>query len=982
MPLSFLFKRKSEPTKAPAYVPSSDVEGRIQQLGREMLEKSRAHEKGLLSAKFYKDKLMDWAMSDENFKTQLFRFVDCFPMLKTPEAVHAHIVDYLMRDDVKRPAGFDLAMKAGAMMKGMVASTMSSQITGMASQFIAGSKAEEAIDKLRKMWSQGMCASVDLLGEACVSDDEADVYLQRYLAVMQGVANEARTWAANPKIESDSQGPVPRVNVSIKLSTLSARLNPMDIEASIADLRKRMVPVLQQAKELGAFINFDMESSAYKAMTIEAFKRFAHEFDVPMGIAMQAYLRSGDDDARDLADWAKKNKRVVTVRLVKGAYWDFETVYAEMMHWEPAVWAVKPQTDACFERMTNIFLDAAPRNAGEGGIRLALGSHNLRSIAAALTGAEKRGLPQNVVELQMLYGMGDPMKAAAIEMGLRVRNYMPLGEMIPGMAYLVRRLLENTSNESWLLAGFAKDASVEKLFASPHGIEPKTTPRPPSDFMGESYRDFSFADQRDAFANEVSVCHVPKIENNATIEQAKAAMDTAQKAFATWREVDVAKRAEMLRKASAIMRKRRDELSAVMTKEAGKTWVEADADTCEAIDFCEYYAEEAERLFAGKKLGRYVGEQNFMGYEPRGVAVVISPWNFPLAICCGMTVAALVCGNPVIVKPAEQTPGIARLMTDILHEAGIPRDVLQFIAGQGETVGAYLVRDPRTALIAFTGSKAVGLDIVEAAGKTPDTQWHVKKVISEMGGKNALIIDGSADLDEAVIAARQSAFGFQGQKCSACSRVIVVDPSADGAHYKHFVDRFVAATKTLTIGDPTLSGTQIGPVIDADSKAKIESYIAIGKSEAKCALAMPVPAGLEQLTGRCYVGPHIFVDVDPKSRIATEEIFGPVVAVMKVATYEEAVNLAMSLPYRLTGGVFTRTPKNLDYAKKFFRVGNLYLNRGITGALVGRQPFGGGGMSGVGSKAGGPDYLQQFVEPRVWTENTLRRGFAPAVQDE
>jgi RHH-type proline utilization regulon transcriptional repressor/proline dehydrogenase/delta 1-pyrroline-5-carboxylate dehydrogenase len=359
---------------------------------------------------------------------------------------------------------------------------------------------------------------------------------------------------------------------------------------------------------------------------------------------------------------------------------------------------------------------------------------------------------------------------------------------------------------------------------------------------------------------------------------------------------------------------------------------------------------------------------------------VISPWNFPLAICTGMATAALVTGNTVIVKPAEQTPGIARLMADILWQAGAPRDVLHFCPAPGETTGAALVRDPRIALIAFTGSKAVGLDIIQAAGVTPPEQEHVKKVICEMGGKNAVIIDTSADLDEAVICVRQSAFGFQGQKCSACSRVVVVDEAGpDGPAISTFTRRLVEATRALTVGDPLKSGTDVGPVIDAESRQKIQRYIELGKKECRLELAMPVPDGLEKQCGplNCFVGPHIFSHVLPSHAIACEEIFGPVLAVMHAPTYEAALDIANGSPYKLTGGVFSRKPAHLELAKQQFRVGNLYLNRGITGALVGRQPFGGFGMSGVGSKAGGADYLLQFVEPRASCENTLRRGFAP-----
>jgi RHH-type proline utilization regulon transcriptional repressor/proline dehydrogenase/delta 1-pyrroline-5-carboxylate dehydrogenase len=300
--------------------------------------------------------------------------------------------------------------------------------------------------------------------------------------------------------------------------------------------------------------------------------------------------------------------------------------------------------------------------------------------------------------------------------------------------------------------------------------------------------------------------------------------------------------------------------------------------------------------------------------------------------------------------------------------------VLHFVPGPGETVGAALVRDPRVALIAFTGSKAVGLDILEAAGRTPEGQRFVKKVVCEMGGKNAIIIDESADLDEAVLGVRQSAFGFQGQKCSACSRVIVLDSAHDV-----FLRRLVEATRALVVGDPREPGTDVGPVIDAEAAQKIRRYVEIGRGEGKLELSLDVPAGLEARVGKPYVGPAIFSGIRADARVATEEIFGPVLAVIRASSFDEALRIANAPEYKLTGGIFSRKPAHLERAKREFRVGNLYVNRGITGALVGRQPFGGFGMSGVGSKAGGGDYLLQFVEPRACCENTMRRGFAPGL---
>jgi len=665
------------------------------------------------------------------------------------------------------------------------------------------------------------------------------------------------------------------------------------------------------------------------------------------------------------------------------------------MGWPVPVWSRKVDTDACFERMTALFIESTPTENGQGGVKLALGSHNIRSIATAMALLEKHGLPPAALEIQMLRGMADQLKAGVLSEGLRLREYVPVGEMIPGMAYLVRRLLENTSNESWLRSSFVDEADASVLLASPHvqheGIDPgvariEDAPerhhlspavegvsdnRP---FFTEPYRDFADAKARADFAAAIHDATIPKITRVETVEEMSEIVERAEAAFPSWRDTDPLVRSQVLAKAAAIMRDRRDEMCGVVMKEAGKTWRESDSEVCEAIDFCEYYARQAIALFEPHRLGAYIGELDTEFHEPRGVAVVISPWNFPLAICCGMTVAALVTGNPVVVKPAEQTPYIAKLLVDMLHEAGVPRDVLHFLAGAGETVGAHLVRDPRTSLVAFTGSKAVGLDIVQACGVVPEGQGHVKRVICEMGGKNAIIVDTSADLDEAVLGVRASAFNFQGQKCSACSRVIVV-----GAALKPFIDRLLPSVETLIVGDPLAPGTDIGPVIDEQSAEKIRSYIAIGSEEGTLAATAPIPDGLTEAGGKPFIAPHVFTGIQPQHRLASEEIFGPVLAVMHAATFEEAIEIANSTEYRLTGAVYSRRPAHLEYARKEFRVGNLYLNRTSTGALVGRQPFGGFGMSGVGAKAGGSEYLSQFVVPRAICENTMRRGFAPGL---
>ncbi len=971
--------------------PDPVLEALIQAKGLDLLNRARGNAKGMLSAAFWSDKLMEWSMKDEAFKVQLFRFVDAFPMLKTPDAVHEHLVDYLTQPGVKAPPGLDLGLKAGALAKGLMTKTVSSQITGMAGKFIAGTDAASALPKLKAMWEQGLAFSVDLLGEACVSDEEAHAYQGKYLDLITHLPDKVAAWPANQRLEQDHLGPIPRVNVSIKISSLHARTDPIDTEGSIRGLMQGLHPILVAAQQHGVLINFDMEQFALKDLTLELFMRCCEEIPFHAGLAMQAYLKSGDEDARRVVEWSKRTGRVVTVRLVKGAYWDYETIHAEQQGWPSPVWPRKAMTDACFERMQRIFLESTPRHGGEGGVKLALGSHNARSIAATLATAERLGLPPSAVELQMLHGMADQLKGAAADMGLRVREYVPVGEMIPGMAYLVRRLLENTSNESWLKAGFMDNADPGVLLASPHQAAAPAETASAADrhalsvshpdvgdgkpFFNEPMRDFSKAPVREAFARAIAASVVPRVANEGTAAQAREAVTLLAGSLGTWRDVPVTQRAAVLERAADLMAPRRDELSGVIIRESGKTWREADADVCEAIDFCRYYAREAMPLFERRRLGRFVGELDEVIHEPRGVCAVISPWNFPLAICCGMTVAALVTGNTVVVKPAEQTPAIARILCDILWQAGMPRDALALMPGPGETVGAALVRDPRVALIAFTGSKAVGLDIVKACAEVADGQHFVKHVVCEMGGKNAIIVDASADLDEAVLGVRQSAFGFSGQKCSACSRVIVVESAHD-----QFLHRLVEATRCLIVGDPMLPGTDIGPVIDADAARRIRDSIDMGSKEGRLELQLPVPDGLEAKVGKPYVGPAIISGIRPEHRLANEEIFGPVLAVMKARDFDEALAMANATQYKLTGGIFSRKPAHLERAKRAYRVGNLYINRGITGALVGRQPFGGFGMSGLGSKAGGADYLQHFTVPRAICENTMRRGFAPGLE--
>jgi RHH-type proline utilization regulon transcriptional repressor/proline dehydrogenase/delta 1-pyrroline-5-carboxylate dehydrogenase len=961
-----------------AVADSARLESLTQQIGRELLGPARDRRSGRLSARFWSDRLMDWSLKDPAFRVQLFRYVDVFPTLRTSAQIHDYLIDYLSQPGVALPAALDLGLKAGGWAKGALAAMVGNRIRAMASNFIAGEDMDAALPALARLWKEGVACSVDLLGEACVSQPEAEQYRQRYTALIETLAAETARWPAQPRLDRDPLGPLPRASVSIKISALDPRVDPIDFQRTVDRLSDTLQPILLAAQRRQVQITFDMEQFALKDLTLALFQQCCQRVEFPAGLALQAYLRGAEEDARRIIDWAQRTGRQITVRLIKGAYWDYEVAHAEELGWPAPVWLRKSQTDACFERMAEQLVAAIPRRADQGGVKLAVGSHNIRSIARVLAVLAENGLDESAVELQMLYGMADQLKAGVAARGLRLREYVPIGPLIPGMAYFVRRLLENSSNQSWLRAGFFDAVGDEQLLASPHA-PPEEPPNAPvsageQPFRNEPWRDFSQEDQRQRFSQAIEQARVPAVAVDATCQQAEQAVQRAAAAWPDWRDTPADARAEIILKVAAGLRQRRDELAGIMIREAGKPWREADADVCEAIDFCEFYAHTAVSLFQPQLLGHFFGERNELWHEPRGVAAVISPWNFPLAICTGMTVAALVTGNTAVVKPAEQTPGIARALCETLWQAGVPAAALQLLPGDG-TVGAALVRDPGVALIAFTGSRQVGLDILQAASHGAEEQRHLKKVICEMGGKNAIIVDESAELDEAVLGVRHSAFSYSGQKCSACSRVILV-----GAVYETFLKRLIEATQALVLGDPLDPATDVGPLIDAEAAQKVRAWIGIGRAEGQLELACPAPPAAERWAGQRLVGPHIFSGIRPEHRLAQEEVFGPVLSVMRAECFTDAIAIANGTAYKLTGGVYSRKPSHLELARRRFAVGNLYLNRGITGALVGRQPFGGFGLSGTGTKAGGAEYLLHFVEPRSCCENTIRHGFAPGVE--
>ena len=978
-------------------------EARVQEIGREIFDRVAADRQAFYSADRWTAALFAWSLAHEEAKLQLFRFVDVLPALDSDRDLVRHLREYFEGRDAPYAGllhtALGVARVAGRLGDAVVGMMLRETVRRLARRFIAGSTPEEARRAALDARRAGQAFTLDLLGEACLNDVEADAYEARYVELVETLGREAPRWPSAPRLDTAPWGPVPRVNVSVKISALHPWLEPADPEGSAAAVRARLRPILRAARARGAHIHVDMEDRRLRDLTLRIFMELADEAEFRhernLGIVLQTYLKDAEADARRLIAWARRRGTPVSVRLVKGAYWDYETAHAELEHWPVPVFETKSETDASFERLTRLFLEHAEA------IDLAVGSHNIRSIAHALAAREAHGLPQGQVEFQALYGMAQPLVRALTERGERVRIYMPFGELIPGMAYLVRRLLENTSNESFLRRGFAEHESPDALLADPEQIRVAPPPRVPQDFESEPHADFTRAAVRDDFAAALAAVRsrlggdhplvidgrrVPTAEFIVSVNPSRAgevvgrvadagaaevdrAVAAAARAFPAWRDAGAEARAEALGRVAVGLRERRYELAAWIVYEAGKPWAEADSDVAEAIDFVEYYRAQARQLQRPQTLGRRRGEVNHYTREGRGVVGVIAPWNFPLAILTGMTSAALATGNTVVMKPAEQTPVIAARLMEVFEAAGLPPGVVNYAPGRGEVAGDRLVRHPDVALIAFTGSQEVGTRIYATAAATPGTRM-LKRVVAEMGGKNAIIVDDDADLDETVQGILTSAFSYAGQKCSACSRVIGV-----GRVYPRLVERLAEAARTLPMGPAEVPGIVVGPVIDEASRERILSYVDLGKRLARPVLLREPDAALDALGG-FYVAPAIFAEVPVSCALAREEIFGPVLSCLPAATFEEALEIATGLDYALTGGVFSRSPVRLARARQAFRVGNLYINRATTGARVGRQPFGGRQLSGIGWQAGGPDYLVQFIETRVVTENTLRRGFA------
>ncbi len=991
-----------------------ELSDRIVSRGKKLFLEMEGEKPSLFDKRRWMGRVTAWSMSHPEFRTAMLRFVDVFPCLSNSALVKEHIAEYFGQGDQETPALLRLGMRVagygGLFGAAQLRAFIGYAIKKLAGQFIVGETMRDAIRILTRMRGEGLAFSIDILGESTITEGEAEQYTHAYVELLNTLNEAQQEWpplGAHIEKEELDWNQAPRVNISLKPSSLYSQTRPQDFEGSVTGILKRLRPIYEKVIAIGGSLCIDMETHQHKGINLEVFRRLRLQYaSYPhLGIAIQSYLRDTDEDLRCVLAWMRDEDLPSSIRLVKGAYWDYEVAKAKQNGWAIPVYTDKFETDTAFERHVRIILEQSDI------CYLACGSHNIRSIAAALELARALGVPEARYEFQVLYGMAEPIRIALLKEAGRVRLYCPYGGMVPGMAYLVRRLLENTANQGFLRRLFDESAEIDELLRDPKEAILSAASKAPAEqkgpekqgdfppFRNQPASDFATRDERESFPRAIALVRnnlgktYPLYINGKEIsttdrevslnpakpdevighvcqagrEEADQAIHAAESSFSTWRDVGPRERTAYLLRAAALLRGRRHELAAWQILEIGKQWDQASADVAEACDFLEYYAREMVRLGAPQPLGSVPGEVNRYLYEPRGVTLVIAPWNFPLAISAGMVSAAIASGNCVVYKPSPLTPVIGHHLVEIFRDAGLPGGVFNYVPGRTETIAEYLVDHPAVSTIAFTGSTQVGLNIIERAARARPGQINVKRVICEMGGKNAIIIDDDADLDEAIPAVLVSAFGFQGQKCSSCSRAIVLE-----SIYHQFVARLVNAARALTMGPPENPAYAVGPVADERARTKILKYIEVGKEEGRILYRSSTPED-----GGYYAPLTIIDDIRPDHRIAQEEIFGPVLAVMQVKSFAQALEWANSTRFALTGGVFSRSPRHLEEARRQFRVGNLYLNRQITGALVGRQPFGGFHMSGLGTKAGGPEYLLHFMDPRVVTENTMRRGFSP-----
>lgn len=911
------------------------------------------------------ERSLDYASNNPGFKKALLRFVDVLPALDSNKKIKQAFNEYFDEEDIKEGWGKHIKYAINTLPAWSVGYVLKKGVNMTAQRFMAGFNQSTLLNELHTLSNNGYAFSVDKVGEDVLSAKAADRYADEYTTLIK-------------KLDSFDAN---QASISIKPTALCARFNPSAPTETINRIYPRLKKIIEAAQEKKLIIYFDMETDQTRNITLSLIKKLL-QVTVPnyerLGIVIQSYHTECLSDADNIINWLRNNDKRLHVRLVKGAYWNEERAQAFRRNWPIPVYENKGKTDSMYEKLAHRLVNAYPY------VKPAFGSHNIRSLACGTTLARQADIPDQDWEVQMLYGMGRPIQRAVKRCAIPLRLYVPYGKLLPGMGYLVRRLLENTANQSFLQnkikqGNFNKpdpdSGSASKMtargyktigprnYSRPHTIEKQseeykkqvkeTTTTVPVLINGQTIKGDEFDSHNPSYTSQI----VGKISHCKKQHIQKALKKTPNQ----WGASET--RADAIEAVGDALQNRRYELSALITRENGKNWTEADADVMEAIDFCYYYAQQARKI-KDERNRDVPGEINRYQYRPYGPAAIIAPWNFPLAILTGMTTAALVAGNPVFIKPAMATSTIAWEFVRCLRPH-VPDEVVHFLPGSGKQVGERLVKNPTINTVAFTGSRSVGNTIRGIVAQKDETV--MTRTVLEMGGKNAIIVGPSADIDKATAGIIESAFGYQGQKCSACSRVIVHKNCAD-----ELQKRLRGAAKALSIKPADNPDCDIGPVINNSAKERLEKAKKKARSEGRVVYDGSVP---KNIPDGHYVAPLIVKQLSPQSDTMQNELFGPILGITTAESIDQAIKIANNVDYALTGGLYSRMPSVINKVKQQFEVGNLYINRDITGAVVGRQPFGGFKQSGKGTKAGGPDYLKHFMLPKTITENITRKGY-------
>ena len=829
----------------------------------------------------------------------------------------------------------------------------------LGTQFVMGETVADAIDHAKADEKTGYTMSYDILGEGARTDAQAQGYVNSYLTGIRQIA-----------ASTQATGLFARPGISVKLSALHPRYSETQRARVMAELLPRLKSILRVGMECNIAVSLDAEEANRLELELAIYQDLLEDPEFAgfegIGFVLQAYQKRAVHVAEALAALAQRLDRRIPVRLVKGAYWDSEIKHAQVLGLPGyPVFTRKEHTDLSYLACAGILL------ANTAHIYPQFATHNALTVATIATLAQQQEVRPEAFEFQRLHGMGESLHDQIVR-DYRVRIYAPVGAHKDLLAYLIRRLLENGANSSFVHLLMDRATPVDALTQSPiertraGNAQPNSGIPLPRALYGPARPnplglDLGYQYLRAPFMAEVGThLHLTAAPRELPVSEIPAMLTRAQQAFASWDETPIATRAAILHKAAELLEAQRAELTALCVVEAKKTYSDAISELREATDFCRYYANEALRIFTPHPLPGPTGESNLLTLHGRGVFVCISPWNFPLAIFMGQVVAALVSGNAVIAKPAEQTPRIAAAAVGLLHAAGVPADILQLACGDGETIGSALVAAPGVAGVCFTGSTVVAKHIGRALAVK---DGPIVPFIAETGGMNAMIVDSSALLEQACDDIILSAFGSAGQRCSSLRMLFVQKEVAEALK-----TLLIGAMDELQLGDPAQLTTDIGPVIDAAAQQGLMNHINSIKSHATWAHTIPSP------NDGTYIAPHLF-GLDSPS-LLKEEVFGPVLHFFTYTAKQlpEILKSIQGSGYGLTFGLHTRLRSRMNEILEAIPVGNRYVNRSMTGAVVGVQPFGGEGLSGTGPKAGGPHYLFRFITERTTTINTAAIG--------